>query len=131
MSGVVSSSSSAPRRSARAIRPSSVEHAQRRERGRGRQVVAAERRAVAHGSLHAVEHPLEGRARDEHRADRHEPAGQRLGETDHVGLEPPVLQREEAPGTPDPGLDLIADEQRPRLAAQRLGADQVARPAAG
>src|SRR6202011_4756228 len=41
------------------------------------------------------------------------------------------LQREEAPGAPDAGLDLITDEQRLRAAAQRLGAEQVARGGKG
>ena len=36
-----------------------------------------------------------------------------------------MLEREEAPGAPDAGLHLVADEQRARLAAQRLRALQV------
>src|SRR5271155_541882 len=64
-----------------------VEHPQRGERGRGREVGGAECRAVAHGPLHPVEHPLERSARYEHGADWHKPARERLGEADHVGLE--------------------------------------------
>ncbi len=37
-----------------------------------------------------------------------------------------MLQREEAPGAPEAGLHLVADEQRARLAAERLRAGQVA-----
>ena len=36
------------------------------------------------------------------------------------GLQTPVLEREKAPGAPDAGLHLVADEQRAGLAAQPL-----------
>ena len=81
---------------------------------------------MAHRPLHAVEHAVESGARDKHRADRHEPAGQRLGQTDQVRLEPPVLQRQEATGAPNAGLHLIAHQQRARVAAQPLRGRQIA-----
>ena len=99
-----------------------VEHPQRGQAGGGSEVVTAEGGAVAHGALHPVEHALEGGARDEHGADRDEAAGERLGDADDVGLQAPVLQRQEAPGAPQPGLYLVADEQRPGRAAALLGA---------
>ncbi len=42
-----------------------------------------------------------------------------------IGLQVPVLAGEEPPGAPDAGLDLVADEQRARLATQPLGAGEV------
>ena len=125
-SGRVSSSSSSPIRSARSTRPScSSTRSVASARGGG-EIVAAEGGAVAHGALHAVEDPVEGGAGDEHRADRDEAPGERLGDADHVGLQTPVLQREKAPGAPKAGLHLVADEQRARLAAKPLRAGQVA-----
>ena len=44
-------------------------------------------------------------------ADRYVAARQTLGKEDHVRLDVPVLHRKEAPGTAQPGLDLIDDEQ--------------------
>ena len=51
-------------------------------------------------------------------------ARQRLGEQHHVGLDIPVLDREEAAGAADAGLDFVGDEQRAVFAAQRSGARQ-------
>ena len=51
-------------------------------------------------------------------------ARQRLGEQHHVGFDIPVLDREEAAGAADPGLDFVGDEQRAVLPAERGGARQ-------
>ena len=58
------------------------------------------------------------------RADRHMAAGQRLGEQHHVGLDVPVLDREEVAGAADAGLDLVGDEQRAVFLAERGRARQ-------
>jgi hypothetical protein len=68
--------------------------------------------------IHPVEHPIEHLAPAGDRADRHEAAGQRLGEQHQVRLDPPVLRRQEAPCPPHPGLDLVGYQQRAVLAAQ-------------
>ena len=86
-------------------------------RGEG---VAAERRAVGAGDHHA----RAGVPRH-HRPDR-DPAGQRLRERHHVGLDAPVLVRPEAPGAPHAGLDLVEHEERAALVAQPAKDGQVA-----
>ena len=63
----------------------------------------------------------------QHGADRHVAAGQRLGEQHHVGLDVPVLDREEAAGAAEAGLDLVGDEQRAVFAAELGGARQITR----
>ena len=68
--------------------------------------------------VHAVEHPVEHLAPAGDRADRDEAAGQRLGEQHEVGLDPPVLRRQKAPGPPHAGLDLVGDQQGAVRAAQ-------------
>ena len=59
------------------------------------------------------------------------PARQRLGQADHVRGELPVLERQESPGAPEAGLDLVADEQRPALATQPLRRGAGSRRAEG
>ena len=59
--------------------------------------------------------------RMQHRADRHVAARQRLGEQHHVGLDAPMLDREELAGAADAGLDFVGDEQRAVFAAKLRG----------
>src|ERR1039458_5872630 len=103
-----------------------VDHRQRRERGSGREIVAAEGRAVAHTALHTVEHAVTDRRRHEDPTDRREAARERLRDADDVGVKAPVLEREEAPGASEPRLHLVADEQRAVLAAGLLRAGEIA-----
>ena len=58
----------------------------------------------------------------QHRADRHMAARQRLGQQHHVRLDVPVLDREEAPGAAEAGLDFVGDEQRAVSPAELGGA---------
>ena len=90
-----------------------IDGVQRREPGRHREHVLAEGRAVHDGAVHLVEHRLDHDLplRD-HRADRHVAAGQRLGHGDQIGLDLPLLEREERAGAPEPGLHLVDGEQR-------------------
>src|SRR2546425_3524288 len=71
-----------------------------------------ERRAVRAGTQ---------RTRDlvarEHRADR-DAVGEGLREGHDVGLDPRVLVRPEPARPGDPGLDLVEDQERPRLVAE-------------
>ena len=59
------------------------------------------------------------------------PAAERLGAGEHVGPDRGLLVGPERPGPPDPGLDLVEDQQRADLVAglagrqQRLVADRV------
>ena len=89
-----------------------VELTQGGQRRRGGQVVLREGRAMDNGALHAVEDAIEDVPRREHRANRHVAAGQRLGEHDDVRAQLPVLERQEAAGATEPGLDLVEREQR-------------------
>ena len=90
------------------------------------EVVLGKGRAVHHRAIHAVEHLVEDPFARQHGADRHVSAGQRLRQQHHVGLDAPVLDREEAPGTAEAGLDLVGDEQCPVFAAEREGAREIA-----
>ena len=101
-----------------------LDHLERGDAGRHRQIVLREGRAVHDGAIHAVEHLVEDAFARQHRADRHVAAGQRLRQQHHVGLDIPVLDREESSGAADPGLDLVGDEQRAVLPAERGGARQ-------
>ena len=65
-----------------------------------------------HGAVHAIEELVENALAREHRADRHVAARQRLGEQHHVGLDAPMLDREELAGAAEAGLDFVGDEQR-------------------
>ena len=83
-----------------------------------------EGRAVHDGAIHLVEDLVEDALARQQRADRHVAAGQRLCQQHHVGLDIPVLDREEAAGAPDAGLDLVGDEQRAVFPAERGRARQ-------
>ncbi len=106
--------------------PLTLDHPQRREPRSGGEVVAAEGRSMADATFHAVEHAVAHGCRDEHAANRDEAAGEGLGNADHVRIETPVLEREEAPGPSQARLHLIADEQRVVLATRCLGGGEVA-----
>ena len=54
-------------------------------------------------------------------------AGERLGEQHHVGLDLPVLDRQEPAGAAEAGLHLVGDEQRAVLPAERRGASAGSR----
>ena len=77
-----------------------------------------------HRAIHAIEDLVEDALARQQRADRHVAAGQRLGEQHHVGFDIPVLDREEAAGAADAGLDFVGDEQRAVFAAERGRARQ-------
>ena len=79
-----------------------------------------------HRAVHAVEQLVEDPLAHQHRADRHMPARKRLREQHHVGLDVPMLDREEAAGAPEAGLDLVGDEQRAVAAADLGGRLQIA-----
>ena len=90
-----------------------VQHGQRRGTADG---VAAECAAVLAGPEQA-----RGVAYRDHRPQR-QPAGQALGESDHVGHDARALEGEPATGAPHAGLHLIEDEQgavMPRHRARR------------
>ena len=75
-------------------------------------------------AIHLVEDLVEDALARQQRADRNVAARQRLRQQHHVGLDIPVLDREEFSGAADAGLDFVGDEQRAVFAAQRGGARQ-------
>ena len=75
-------------------------------------------------AIHLVEDLVEDTLARQQRADRHVAAGQRLRQQHHVGLDVPVLDREEFSGAADAGLDFVGDEYRAVFLAQRGGARQ-------
>ena len=103
---------------------SAFDHLKRGDAGRHREIVFRERRAVHDGAIHLIEDLVEDVLAGQQRADRNMAAGQRLGEQHHVGFDIPVLDREEPPGSPHPGLNFVGDEQRAVAPAQRGGARQ-------
>src|SRR5690606_40270772 len=76
-----------------------------------------------------AEDPAEHPVAHQHRADRDGTAGECLGEKHDVGLYPPMLDREESPGSPEAGLDLVRNEERtvPAAQARQLGEVVVGR----
>ena len=76
------------------------------------------------GAVHLVEDLVEDALARQQRADRHMAAGQRLRDQHHVGLDVPVLDREETAGAAHAGLDLVGDEQRAVFLAERGRARQ-------
>src|SRR3989449_10958353 len=64
------------------------------------------------------------RSAREHRADR-DAVGEGLREGHDVGLDPRVLVRPEPARPGDPGLDLVEDQERPRLVAELAEPGQV------
>ena len=94
--------------------------------GRHGQHAALERGAVHHDPVHRGVDLLEHRPLGQHRADRHEPAGQRLGHGDDVGGDVLVLVGEELAGAAEPALHLVADEQRAVLVQQFRGRGEEA-----
>ena len=76
------------------------------------------------GAIHLIEDLVEDALARQQRADRNMTARQRLREQHHVGLDIPVLDREESSGAADSGLDFVGDEQRAVFAAERGRARQ-------
>ena len=72
-----------------------------------------------HGAVHTIEDLVEDMLAGQHRADRHVPARQGLGQQHHVGFDVPVLDGKESTGTADAGLHLIRHEQRAIFPTQR------------
>ena len=112
-------------------RPSARPGPARRARGasrarRHRELVRRERRAVAERVLHRVEDAFVHGARHQQRSDRHVPARERLRDGNEVGLEAPVLEREQLPGAAEARLHLVDAEERPVAPAERLRALEVA-----
>ena len=103
---------------------------ERRQPGRHRQRAALERGAVHHDLVHGRVDRAEDLVRREHRADRDVAAGQRLGHGDDVRPHVLVLVGEELAGPAEPGLHLVADQQRPVLVQQRRCLGQGTRRAA-
>ena len=62
------------------------------------------------GLVHAAEHLVEDALAAEHGADRDVAARERLGDQHHVGLDAPMLDRQELAGAPETRLDLVGDE---------------------
>ena len=87
---------------------------------RGRQRVAAERRAVLTGMQHA-----EDVAIGDHCGQRNHAAAERFAEQVDVGHHAPVVAGERAPGAGQAGLDLVGDHQHVALGAQRAHPRQV------
>ena len=104
-----------------------VELVQRREPGGHRELVRRERRAVRERVLERVEHGFVHGLRHQQRADRHVAAGERLRDGHEIGLEPPVLEREELSRAPEARLHLVDAEERAVATAERLRAFEVAR----
>ena len=77
--------------------------------------------------LERVEDAVVDRARHEQRADRDVAARERLRDRNEIGLEPPALECEEAPGPAQTRLHLVDAEERPVAAAELLGALEEAR----
>ena len=111
-SGRVSSSSCSPSRAVCSTRSLLVELVQRREAGRHRELVRRERRAVRDRVLHRVVDRLVHGARHQQRADRDVAARERLRDRNEIGLEPPVLEREQLAGAAEAGLHLVDAEER-------------------
>ena len=104
-----------------------LDDAQRRQAGRHRQAIAPVRRLVHVAALERADRPVVDLATGDHGGHGHVAAAQRLADEDDVGLEAPVLQREPPAGAPEPGLDLVEDEQGAVAPAERLRPLQVAR----
>ena len=77
-------------------------------------------------AVHAVEHLVEDPFARQQRADRHVPAGQRLGQEHHIGLDVPVIDGEKPAGPSHAGLDFVGDEQSAVFPAQIERAAQIA-----
>ena len=104
-----------------------LDDAQRRQARRHREAIAPVRRLVHVGALERSDGLLVDLAARDHRGDRHVAAAERLADEHEVRLEPPVLEREPPAGAPEPGLDLVDDEQRAVAPAQLLRGLQIAR----
>ena len=76
--------------------------------------------------LHRVEHRLVHGPRHQQRADRHVAARERLRDRHEIGLEPPVLEREQLARAAEAGLHLVDAEERAVAAAELLRAFEVA-----
>ena len=82
-----------------------------------------------HRPVHAVEHLVEDWAAAGDGTERHEAAGEGLGQRNDVRLHPPVLAGQEAAGPPHARLNLVGDKQRAVFTAElgRLGEVVVVR----
>ncbi len=106
--------------------PVALDDPHRREAGRHRQAVAPVGRLVHVAALERADGALVDVARRDHRGDGHVAAAERLADEHEVGFERPVLEREPLARAPEPGLDLVGDEQRAVAAAELLRGLQVA-----
>ena len=90
-----------------------LDHVEHRERRGLRDRIADVRAAdtALDGRVHDLGLAEDARERQTHR--------DRLGDRDQVGLDVEVLDREEAAGAREPGLDLVADEDDAVLVADR------------
>ena len=94
-----------------------VDDPERGDGRRGGERVAAERRAVV------ADQEDRGGLADEHRADR-DAAAEPLGQRRDIRSDRRLLEGEERAGAPDPGLDLVEDQERAGRIGQRLGQPQ-------
>ena len=101
-----------------------VDHFQRCQSARHRQIVAAECGRMDDATVHARKGFLVNIAPRHDRAAGHVTAAQRLCQRDDVRLQIPMLKSEHFSGATKPGLHFVGDEQRAVFSAEFLRANE-------
>ncbi len=102
-----------------------LQHVERRDARRHREIVLRESRPVHDGTVHPVENLVEDCLAQQYGSDRDMTAGQRLRQQHHIRFDVPMLDSEETTRAAHPRLDLVGDEQRTVALAQCRGSGEI------